>query len=266
MAVHGGEVRPFSQHALALQLMQIAAYTFKDTADLRQFMDARMWGLADGRTEYRRYGNPTVAQVESKLAELDAGDEAALFSSGMAAMTTSVLALLRSEDHLIVTQDSYRSTRHFCESFLARLNIASSVVPPSDLRALENALRPETKLILSELPTKPYLRLLDLHAFSRLAKRHQVKTLIDATFASPVNVRPLSFGVDLVLHSGTKYLGGRNNLLVGVVTVSRDLVPMIRQSLWVMGAVAAALTELGQSASMLRNLGSYPRQPINAAE
>lgn len=237
LAVRGGEMRPFSQHALALPLIQTAAYTFEDTADLRQFMDARMWGLADGRTEYGRYGNPTVAQVERKLAELDAGDEAVLFSSGMAAMTTSLLALLRSGDHLVVTQDSYRRTRQFCESFLARLNIACTVVPPSDLGALEDALRPETKLILSELPTNPYLRVLDLHALSRLAKRHQVKTFIDATFASPINVRPLSFGVDLVLHSATKYLGGHNDLLAGVVTGSRDLVPMIRQALWVMGAV-----------------------------
>lgn len=237
LAVHAGEVRPFSRHALALPLLQTAAYTFEDTADLRQFMDARMWGLADGRTEYGRYGNPTVDQVERKLAELDGGGEAVLFSSGMAAMTTTLLALLRSGDHLLITEDAYRRTRQFCQTFLARLDIACTVVPPADFQALERALRPETRLILSESPTNPYLRVIDLHTLAQTARRHGVKTLIDATFASPINQRPLTFGIDIVLHSATKYLGGHNDLLAGVVTGSLDLMPLIRQALWVMGAV-----------------------------
>jgi cystathionine gamma-synthase len=237
LAVHAGEKRPFSRHALGLPLMQTAAYTFDNTADLRQFMDDRMWGLADGRAEYGRYGNPTVNQVERKLAELDGGDEAVLFSSGMAAVTTSLLALLRSGDHLVVTQDAYRRTRQFCQTFLARLGIACTVVPPADLAAIDRAVRPETKLILSESPTNPYLRVIDLEALAAVARRRGVKTLIDATFASPINQRPLAFGVDLVLHSATKYLGGHNDLLAGAVTGSRELVPLIRQALWVMGAV-----------------------------
>jgi cystathionine gamma-synthase len=238
LSVHAGEKRPFGHHALALPLLQTAAYTFEDTADLRQFMDARMWGLADGRVEYGRYGNPTVDHVERKLAELDAGEEAVLFSSGMAAITTSLLAILQSGDHLVVTQDAYRRTRQFCQAFLARLGIDCTVVPPGDIEAIEEALRPETKLIFSESPTNPYLRVMDLRALTELAHRHSVKACIDSTFASPVNQRPLDYGVDLVLHSATKYLGGHNDLLAGVVVGTRRLVPMIRQAMWVMGGVA----------------------------
>lgn len=235
--VHAGEKRPYPYHALTLPILETATYTFENTADLRQFMDARMWGLEEGRVEYGRYGNPTVAAVEAKVAALEAGQAAVLLSSGMAAVTTTLLSLLHAGDHLVITDDSYRRTRQFCLTLLKRWGIECTLVPAGDLEQLPGAIRPNTKVIVSESPTNPYLRVLDLEQLVAIAKRHKVKTLIDTTLATPINQRPLEFGVDLVVDSATKYLGGHNDLLAGLVVGSESLIAMIRQNLWVLGAV-----------------------------
>ncbi len=235
--VHAGENRPFPHHALALPIFGTATYTFENTADLRESMEGRMWGLVEGRTEYGRYGNPTVFAVEGRIAELAAGQAAVLMSSGMAAVTTTLLSLLYAGDHLVITDDSYRRTRQFCLTFLKRWGIESTIVPAGDLEQLESAIRPNTKVIVSESPTNPYLRVLDLEQLVEVAERHKVKTLIDSTFSTPINQRPLEYGIDLVVDSATKYLGGHNDLLAGVVVGSESLMAMIRQNQWVLGAV-----------------------------
>jgi len=255
-SVHAGDKRPFPHHALTFPVFHTATYTFDDTADLSQFMQARLWGPVDGRTEYGRYGNPTLSRVEDKLAELEGAGEAILFSSGMAAITTTLLSLLSAGDHLIITDDSYRRTRQFCLTTLKRLGIECSLVPAAQLDRLEPAIRPETKLIVSESPTTPSLRVLDLEHLVQIATRAGVKTLIDSTFATPINQRPLEFGIDLVVHSATKYLAGHNDLLAGVVAGSEYLVALIRENLWVMGATcdphAAYLTYRGLKTLALR--------------
>jgi cystathionine gamma-synthase len=111
------------------------------------------------------------------------------------------------------------------------------MVPAGDLERLEAAIQPNTKVIVSESPTNPYLRVLDMEQLVEIAKRHKVKTLIDSTFSTPINQRPLEYGVDLVVDSATKYLGGHNDLLAGVVVGSESLMAMIRQNQWVLGAV-----------------------------
>jgi cystathionine gamma-synthase len=115
--------------------------------------------------------------------------------------------------------------------------VASTVVPMGDYEGLEAAIRPETKLVISESPTNPYLRVLDLGRVAEIAQRHNVKTLVDATFATPLNLRPLDFGIDLVVHSATKYLGGHNDLLAGVVVGNDQLIALLRQNLWMLGGV-----------------------------
>ncbi len=237
-AVHAGDTRPFAHHALAMPIVQTATYTFADTADLCAFMDERMWSGARDRAEYGRYGNPTAAAAETKIAALDGAEDALLFSSGMAAVTTVLLSFLASGTHLVITDDAYRRTRQFCLNFLRRFGVESTIVPMGDYAALEAAVRPNTRLIISESPTNPYLRVLDLERVADVGRRHNVRTLIDATFATPINQRPIAFGIDLVLHSATKYLGGHNDLLAGVVTGSASLVALLRQQLWMLGAVA----------------------------
>ena len=255
-SVHSGDKRPFPHYSLNLPIFQTATYTFESTEDLRQFMQDRLWGPVEGRTEYGRYGNPTVAAVEGGLAQLEGAGDAILFSSGMAAITTTLLSLLSAGDHLILTDDSYRRTRQFCLTVLKRLGIECNLVAAGDLDQLEAAIRPETKLIVSESPTNPYLRVLDLERLVQIAKRAGVKSLIDSTFATPINQRPLEFGIDLVVHSATKYLAGHNDVLAGVVAGSESLVALIRQELWVMGATcdphAAYLTYRGLKTLALR--------------
>jgi cystathionine gamma-synthase len=248
-AVHAGTQHPHPYHALTMPVVETATYTFENTADLRAFQEARMWGGAEGRVEYGRYGNPTVAECEARLAALDHGDSAILFASGMAAITSVLLAMLPTGAHIVIGDDCYRRTRQFCLTFLKRLGIATTVVAMGDFAGLEAAIRPNTRLIVSESPTNPYLRVVDLVRLVEIAQRHGVKTLIDSTFATPVNQRPLDFGVDLVVHSATKYLSGHNDLLAGVVVGQAGLIDSLRQALGVLGGItdphAAALLTRG---------------------
>ena len=146
----------------------------------------------------------------------------------MGAMTTALFAMLSRGTHVVVTDDSYRRTRQFLNATLPRYGIEVSTVPAGDYEALEDAIRPTTRVLVSESPTNPYNRILDLERFAAIGRKHRVKTVIDATFATPYNVRPLEWGVDLVMHSATKYLGGHNDLLAGAVLGSRDLIGGIR--------------------------------------
>jgi cystathionine gamma-synthase len=236
-AVHAGEARDKPYHALTTPIVQTSTFTFADTTDLIDFMEARMWGDEAERTEYGRYGNPTLAAVERKLADLDSGEAALLFSSGMAAVTTSLLSLLSSGAHVVMTDDCYRRTRQFITAFLNRYGVEATQVPVGDYEALEAAIRPETRVILSESPTNPYLRVVDVPRLVEIARRHGLKTIIDSTFATPINQRPLEFGVDLVIHSATKYLGGHNDLLAGVVVGSEYMVAGLRETQGMIGAV-----------------------------
>ena len=136
LAVHGGRGRNPYQ-SVPEPVVQAATYSFENTADLTSFMEARLWGHADGRTEYGRYGNPTVSAVEKRLAKLDGAEDAILFASGMAAITSVLIAILPTGANLVITDDCYRRTREFCHTFLKRLGITCTVVPMGDYDALE---------------------------------------------------------------------------------------------------------------------------------
>jgi cystathionine gamma-synthase len=236
-AVHAGEAAHKAHDAITTPVVNTATYVFADTAALRDHFEGRV-----EREEYGRYGNPTVRIAERKLAALDGAEEAAVFASGMAAATTTLLALLKTGDHVVMTSDCYRRTRQFILSFLSRYGITATLVEPGNLAALEAALIPgKTKVILSESPTNPYLRVVDLHKLAEIKRRFgTAKLVIDATFATPVNQRPLEFGADLVIHSCTKYMGGHNDLLAGAITGSEALVGAIRDLRGILGAVLDA--------------------------
>ncbi len=236
--VHAGEKRIKPHHALTTPIVQTSTYTFENTQDLVNYMEARLWGDETEREEYGRYGNPTIAAAEAKLADLDSGEAACLFASGMAAVTTTLLSLLSTGSHIIMTDDCYRRTRQFVTKFLIRYGIEATQVPMGDYEALEAAIRPNTKVILSESPTNPYLRVLDLEKLVAIAHKHNLKTIVDSTFATPINQRPLEFGVDFVIHSATKYLGGHNDLLAGVVIGSKYMISVVREMEGILGAVS----------------------------
>ena len=236
-AVHAGEARPQPHHAVTTPIFPSSTFTFVDTADMVDFMEAQLQGKETIRLEYGRYGNPTVAAVESKLADLDNGEAALLFSSGMAAVTVSLLTVLSSGTHVVMTDDCYRRTRQFVTQFLERYSVEATQVPAGDYDALEAAIRPNTRVIFSESPTNPRLRVADLPRMVQIARRHGVQTIIDSTFATPINQRPLEFGADLVVHSATKYMGGHNDLLAGVVIGSKRMITELRQTQALIGAI-----------------------------
>jgi cystathionine gamma-synthase len=148
----------------------------------------------------------------------------------MAAITTVFLTLLSAGDHLIITEDCYRKTREFALAFLRRLGIEVTFVPVEDLEALEAAVTPRTRLIFTELPTNPYLRVVDLPRLVEIARRHGCLLAVDSTFATPFNIRPAEFGADLVIHSGTKYLGGHNDLLAGSVAGPAEIIHKLKDA------------------------------------
>ncbi len=244
-------------HSLTTPITQTATYTFKDTADLCNFMEAKMWGGAQDRGEYGRYGNPTVRSVEKRIAALEGAADAILFPTGMTAVTNTILAILPTGSHIVMTDDCYRKTRQFCNTFLVRLGIETTQVPMGDYEALAAAIQPNTRLIVSESPTNPYLRVADLERLAAIAKGHKrVKTIIDSTFATPINQRPLEFGIDLVIHSGTKYLSGHNDVMAGVIVGDAGLLHALRQNQGMLGGVAdphaAWLVERGLKTLSLR--------------
>jgi cystathionine gamma-synthase len=232
LAVHGGEPRPKLGNALTTPIVQTATYTFADTREVHDHFQRRIQ-----REEYGRYGNPTQRVAEQKLAALEGAEECLLFSSGMAAVTTTLYAVLGHGSHVVVTDDSYRRTRQFLTQTLHRYGIEVSVVPAGDYEAIEHAIRPTTRVLVSESPTNPYNKIVDMERFAGIGKKHRVKTLIDATFATPFNQRPLEFGIDIVLHSATKYLGGHNDLLAGAVLGAAELIDGIRSLQAVTGAI-----------------------------
>jgi cystathionine gamma-synthase len=250
-AVHGGEPSHYAHSALTAPIVQTATYTFENTAELVAYMEGKK-----EREEYGRYGNPTVRLLEERVAALEGTEDAVAFSSGMAAITSALLALAGQGIHVILFSDCYRRTRQFVGSFLGRYGVEHTLVPPADLDALEKAIRPNTKLVISEAPTNPYLTVLDLVRLSEICKSRRIWTLIDSTFATPINLNPAEHGIDLVVHSATKYIGGHNDVLAGVVAGKSHLVSLVRDVRHMMGAVldphAAYLVHRGMKTLALR--------------
>lgn len=215
-----------------------------------------MWVVVPERQEYGRYGNPTAREVEKRNAALDGAEDALLFASGMAAVTTSLLALVKAGDHVVLFRDAYRRTRQFVVGTLARFGVEHTLVEPGSLEGLRQAFRPRTRLAITESPTNPYLRCIDLGQFAATCRAQRVRSIVDSTFATPINVRPLSHGVDLVIHSATKYLGGHNDVLGGTVAGSAALISLLRDLRGVLGGVvdphAAAMIGRGMKTLALR--------------
>ena len=233
-AVHAGERDSDNGPGITVPVHQTSTYWFSSSEELRQYQEGHL-----EREEYGRYGNPTWKAVERKLAALDHAEEAVLFASGMCAATTTFLALLPQGGHLIITSDCYRRTRQFCHEFLSKMGVTTTVIEPSNLEDLEQAIRGEGDLFFTESPTNPYLRVLDLPAAARIAHERGALVVVDSTFATPANHRPLDDGADLVLHSATKYLGGHNDLLAGAACGPSRLLAPVRKALGVLGGVTA---------------------------
>jgi cystathionine gamma-synthase len=237
-SIHAGATRPRLHHALADPIFQTSTYTFDSMADACQYQQAHIDGHVNDRYEYGRYGNPTISAAEARLAALEHADGAIVAASGMAALTHTFLKFLPAGSHMVVTDDSYRRTRQFCEGHLKEFKVDCTVAPLGDYAALESAIRPETRVLFSETPSNPFLRILDVERFAEIGRRRRVLTVIDATLSTPVNLRPLEWGVDLVIHSATKYLGGHNDLLAGAIAGRDELIHPLRDYIGILGGIS----------------------------
>lgn len=232
LSVHAGEAHQKAADAITDAIYCASTYTFKNTQDVIDYLEK---GIE--REEYGRYGNPNERVVERKLAELDGGESAALFSSGMSAISTLFLAKLNAGDNIVFFDECYHRSREFCLSHLSRFGVETRQVKTGDYAALETAIDGKTRLLVSESPTNPHLSVVDLERFVAVGRRKGVETLIDATLATPFNLRPIAAGIDYVLHSATKYLGGHNDLLAGVIIGRKDKLESVRYLRGIMGGI-----------------------------
>ncbi len=177
---------------------------------------------------YTRWDNPTTRQLEQKLAVLEHAEAGIAFASGMAASAAVMLAQLSQGDHLIISNTNYPGTAEFARDTLTRLGVELSPVDTTDLDAIENAMRDNTRMLWLETPSNPLLRIADISGAAKIAKAQGALLVVDSTFASPVATRPLDLGADLVLHSLTKYIGGHGDAMGGAVCGSRALLGSLR--------------------------------------
>jgi len=184
---------------------------------------------------YTRYGNPTNTVAEKTIAALEGVDAALTFASGMGAITTTLMALLKSGDHIVAQRDIYGGVSKFLSQWLPKMGIETTFVDTTEYAQHEQAIRPNTKLLYLESPTNPTLRIVDFKKVAAIAKRHNLLSMIDSTFGTPVNQHPAEFGIDLVMHSGTKYLSGHTDLICGVVAGRQELMKSIWETRTTLG-------------------------------
>ncbi len=185
-------------------------------------------GPEDGDVRYSRYGNnPNQLQLAAKIASLEGTEAALALGSGMAASAMTLLALTESGDHVVASSRLYGATQALLRDELPRRGVETTFVDPDVEDGWREALRPNTRVLFLETPTNPTLRVIDPRPIAQLTRERGVVLVMDATFASPVNLRPASLGVDVVVHSATKYLGGHSDLIAGVVSGPRRLVDEI---------------------------------------
>jgi cystathionine gamma-synthase len=232
LAVHAGEARQKGLNSITDPIVCASTFTFSDTQSIIDFIEQKQ-----DRGEYGRYGVPGEKVVERKLAALEDAEEGVLFSSGMAALVGLLNAKLSAGDEVIFFDECYHRSRQYCAKHLSRFGVVTRQVKTGDYGAMEAAINANTKLLISESPTNPHLSIIDLERFAAIGQRYGIDTLIDATLATPYNVQPIRYGVDYVLHSATKYFGGHNDLLAGIVLGSREKLEDIRELRGVMGSV-----------------------------
>jgi len=231
-SVHAGEARQKPLDSITDPIVMASTFTFKDTQSIIDYIEQKQ-----ERGEYGRYGVPGERVVEKKIAALEGAEEGILFSTGMAAFVGLLNAKLSSGDEIVFFDECYHRSRDYCRTYLSRFGVVTREVKTGDYDAMEAAINSNTKLLVSESPTNPHLSIVDLERFAAIGKAHGVETIIDATLATPYNLQPISYGVDYVMHSATKYLGGHNDLLAGIVLGATDQLAEVRKLRGIMGSI-----------------------------
>lgn len=230
-AVHGGQI-PDANKSVVVPIYQTATFKY-DTVE----EGARLGAESGPGYFYSRWANPTTDLFEQKVALLEGAEGALATSSGMAAIATAVVGLLKAGDHVIAPKAVYQATFQLLSEVLPRYGVEATFLDDPDVSAYERALRPGTRLLYIETPNNPLLGVIDIEGVVALARAHGARTVADNTFATPYNQRPLSLGVDLVCHSATKYLGGHHDVTAGVIVGSRDMLRSCVKTMRIFGGV-----------------------------
>lgn len=217
-AVRAGQVRT-SEGEQSEPIFSTSSYTFRNAAEAA----ARFAGLEPGNI-YSRFTNPTVRTFEQRLAALEGGERCVATASGMAAILSTCMALLKAGDHIVSSNAVFGSTTTLFSNYLAKFGVETTFVPPTDLAAWERALRPNTRLLFLETPSNPLTEIADIRALADLAHAHGCLLVVDNCFCTPALQQPLKLGADIVVHSATKYLDGQGRCVGGAVIGSERLV------------------------------------------
>jgi methionine-gamma-lyase len=228
-AIHAGEEKHGVGGPVTTPIQQTSNFTFSSTAEMKRWAEGKSSAYI-----YTRYGNPTLTVAEKKLAALEGAEEAVVASSGMAAISSALLAVLRTGDELIATRQLYGGTYRLMRDIFPRFGITVRHVE-SDLAGIESLVTPRTKALYIETPTNPTLRLVDLRKAVDFARRHKLVSLIDNTFASPALQKPFELGFDIVLHSATKYLAGHSDIIAGAAAGSHRWIAEVRRQIIYLG-------------------------------
>jgi len=224
LSVHGGERGRRLADALAMPIVQTATFSFETSRAVRDYQEETV----KTRFEYGRYGAPTQQALEAKLAAVYRTEDALVTSSGMASVTDTFLALLKTGDHLVMTSESYRRTRNFCENVLTRFGVRVTFADPV-ADSIVAALNRGTRAVFVEIPTNPHLYVPDVPRIAAATKKRGIPLIVDPTIAGPFSADPVAMGADLVILSLTKYLAGHNDVIGGAVLGRRDLLTPVRE-------------------------------------
>lgn len=222
-AVHAGEDREAHFGAVSVPIYPASVFAFADADE-----GIAIHNYEKGGYFYGRLGNPTVAALERTIAELERGEDGLAFASGMAAISAAAFTLVRSGDHIVAPDSMYSTTTNFLKHLDERFGIETTFVDASNAEAYAAAIRPNTKMFWMETPSNPLVRITDIAEVAAIGRKAGTASVVDNTFATPFNQRPLELGADLVVHSATKYLGGHSDLTAGLLAGRRELVDKAR--------------------------------------
>jgi len=221
-SVWAGEEKLFSEGAICLPVFNSVTFGYDD---MNEWFDVAL-GKKKGHI-YSRNTNPTVRPLEEKIRIMDGGEEATSFSTGMAAISNTLFTLLKPEDRVVAIKDTYGGTNKVFIEFLPRLNVDVCLCDTSDFDTIEKEVKKGCKVLYLETPTNPTLKIVDIERLAKVAHAHGAIVVVDNTFATPINQRPLSLGADLVVYSATKYLNGHSDVMGGLVVGKKELVDHI---------------------------------------
>ena len=222
-AVHAGDDHSSHYGALSVPIYPASVYAFTDADEGAAIHNEEKDGYY-----YGRLGNPTQRALETAVAELENTDAALALASGMAAVSAAIFTLVKSGEHIVAPQSMYATTTNFLHHLKERFNIETTFVDATDAENYRAAIRPNTKLFWIETPTNPLVLITDIEAVASIAREHGIATVADNTFATPFNQRPCELGVDAVIHSATKYLGGHSDLTAGLLVGKSEVVEAAR--------------------------------------